>query len=125
MNRRPISNARSHWHLDEDDVIVRKLATLGVRARIFHRNVHDGQLRALVAEEPDGWHLSISHAPTPRKKSPPRAPRYPTWDELADARYGLLPDDIDAVMHLPPSDEYVAVHDTTFHLHEHPPRSIA
>jgi hypothetical protein len=27
------------------------------------------------------------------------------------------------VMHLPPEAEYVAVHDTTFHLHEHPERT--
>jgi hypothetical protein len=60
------------------------------------------------------WHLSVSH--TIRGT---RAPRYPTWDELADARYTLLPDDIDVVMHLPPPSEYVAVHDTTFHLHEY------
>jgi len=50
--------------------------------------------------------------------------RYPTWDEIADARDQLLPVDVGFVMHLPARGEYVAVHPTTFHLHEHPaPRS--
>lgn len=75
-------------------------------------------LRALVAEEPAGWHLSISFADDCRRPT-----RYPTWDEIAHARYELLPDDIDVVMHLPPPGEYVALHPTTFHLHEHPERT--
>ena len=44
--------------------------------------------------------------------------RYPTWDEIADARDELLPGDVEFVMYLPRSGEYVAVHDSTFHLHE-------
>jgi hypothetical protein len=42
--------------------------------------------------------------------------------EIADARDVFLPADVACVMHLPRSAEYVALHDTTFHLHEHPPR---
>lgn len=83
----------------------------------FERQVHDGRLRACRAEEPAGWHLSISHTPTGRSQ------RYPTWDEIAHARYELLPHWLDVVMHLPAPGEYVAVHDTCFHLHEHPERS--
>jgi len=82
----------------------------GAGPRVFQRNVGDGRLTALVADEPViGWHLSISH---------PR--RYPSWDEIAHARYSLLPADLDFVMHLPPLDEYVAIHDNCFHLHQHP-----
>ena len=43
-----------------------------------------------------GWHLSIS-APN----------RYPTWDEIAAARYQLLSDDLYFVMGLPQSKDYV------------------
>lgn len=89
----------------------------GWTARGFTRNVSDGQLRALVAREPGGWHLSISFV---NHRGQPT--RYPRWDEITHARYELLPDDIDVVMHLPPEDQYLAVHDTTFHLHEHPER---
>lgn len=69
----------------------------------------------IVAHEPLGrdgsyrWHLSISHAS-----------RYPTWDEIAEARYQLLDDDLYMVMVLPPSSEYVNAHPNCFHLHELP-----
>jgi hypothetical protein len=51
------------------------------------------------------WHLSISHPA-----------RYPTWDEIADVRYKLVPDDVTMAMLLPPRDEYVNAHDNCFHL---------
>jgi hypothetical protein len=54
-----------------------------------------------------GWHLSISHPW-----------RYPTWDEIAAARYALVPDAVTMAMVLPPSDEYVNLHPNCFHLHE-------
>lgn len=84
----------------------------------WRRTVTDGRLHALVCEEPAGWHLSISFADDCNRPT-----RYPSWDEIAHARYELLPDDVDFVMHLPPPGEYVACHPTTFHLHEHPERS--
>ena len=55
----------------------------------------------------DGWHLSISHPD-----------RYPVWDEIRDARYALLPDDVMIAMFLPPMDEYVNVHPNCFQLWE-------
>jgi hypothetical protein len=109
---RPITRQRSSW---------KRLGPVptvpGWQAHAFVRNVSDGQLRSLVAEEPQGWHLSISFI---NHRGDPS--RYPTWDEISHARYELLPDGIDVVMHLPPAGEYVAVHETTFHLHEHPER---
>lgn len=54
-----------------------------------------------------GWHLSISHPS-----------RYPTWDEVAKARYDLLPTDITIAQILPPPGEYVNVHEFCFHLHQ-------
>lgn len=57
-----------------------------------------------------GWHLSISSTK-----------RYPTWDEIAHARYELLPDDALMMMELPPKGEYINIHENTFHLHENVP----
>jgi hypothetical protein len=105
---RPLTRARSPWVEVEGEHEI-----AGVRARVWRRNVGDGRLAAICALEPDGWHLSISHA-----GHGSRLVRYPTWDEIADARYALLPPDITVAMFLPPPGEYVALHDTTFHLHE-------
>jgi hypothetical protein len=44
--------------------------------------------------------------------------RYPTWDEIADARYQFVPNDLTMAMLLPPREQYVNLHETTFHLHE-------
>jgi hypothetical protein len=55
----------------------------------------------------DPWHLSIAH-PT----------RYPTWDEIARARYTLLPDVAWMAMYLPPKDEYINLHRNCFQLYE-------
>ena len=51
------------------------------------------------------WHLSMSHPS-----------RYPTWDEIADVRYELVPPDVTMAMLLPPPEEYLNVHETTLHL---------
>lgn len=90
---------------------------LVVTAHYFDRRVNDGTLWAIVSEEPQGWHMSVSFRNQRGEFS-----RYPTWDEIAHARYELLPPDLDFVMHLPPMEEYVNLHATTFHLHEHPER---
>lgn len=54
----------------------------------------------------DRTHLSISH---------PR--RDPTWEEIAAARYALLPRMRDCVLVLPPDDEYVNVVEHCFQVH--------
>jgi len=62
----------------------------------------------LVGKEANGrWHLSIAHVD-----------RYPTWDEIRDARYALVPDHITMAMLLPPREKYVNVHPCCFHLWE-------
>ena len=53
------------------------------------------------------WHLSISH-PT----------RFPTWTEIHDARYALIPDDCTMAMLLPPKAQYINIEETCFHLTE-------
>ena len=66
-----------------------------------------GECRIFVGKEPPGWHMSISHPS-----------RYPTWDEIRDARYELVPDGVTMAMLLPPRSQYVNVHSFCFHLHE-------
>lgn len=51
------------------------------------------------------WHMSISHPE-----------RYPTWDEIADARYELTPTDVTMAMILPVPDLYLNLHPYCFHL---------
>jgi hypothetical protein len=88
---------------------------LGVTEQTWTRQVSDGDLLAIVGEEPDGWHLSISF-----RDHRDRLSRYPRWDEISDARYRLVPDEVTMGMLLPPPEQYVAAHDTTFHLHQWP-----
>lgn len=120
--RDPATRQRSPWiQQPQDPAIAALVASEGHGAWVpamWTRNVSDGVLMALVGEEPEGWHLSISHGRGGRPG------RYPTWDEQADAREMLLPADVAFVMHLPAeSSPCVATHPTTFHWHEHPARS--
>jgi hypothetical protein len=66
-----------------------------------------GRLTVMVSRDDGKWHMSVSH-PT----------RYPTWDEIRDARYEFIPDEITMAMFLPPRDQYINVHENCFHLHE-------
>ena len=95
------------WWRDEQ----RTMGAVGIHA--YRLNLDDGRLAVIVAKEPKGWHLSISHADHHGEPD-----RYPTWDEIADARYDLLPNDVTVAMLLPPREQYVNLHDTTFHLHQ-------
>ena len=64
-----------------------------------------GECSVLAAKEGDKWHLSIAHRS-----------RYPTLDEIRDARYKFVPDDVTMAMIYPPKDEYVNLHNNCFHL---------
>ncbi len=70
-----------------------------------------GAIKALVSRDEGlqgkSWHISVSHPH-----------RYPTWDEIREARYALIPDNAYMVMILPPKTEYVNVHKNCFHLWE-------
>jgi hypothetical protein len=112
MSRAPMSKIRSEW----TELTIPPGTALEADARAFQRNVTDGHLTVIVGTIPgEGCHLSISH----RTNHPtPRPGRYPTWDEIADARYRFCPADVTMAMLLPPESEYVAIHDTAFHLHE-------
>jgi len=78
-------------------------ASLEPGARAFRL----GECLVFVGHSADGWHMSISHPS-----------RYPTWDEIKEARYSLLPKNITVAMLLPPPDEYVNIHENCFHLWE-------
>jgi hypothetical protein len=108
--RDPLTRQRSDW------ADVGAFDCDGAPGRAYRRNVHDGFLSALLTQEPHGQHLSVAHHNGAARKD--RARRYPTWDELADARYRLCAPGVDMVMILPPLDDYVACHPTTFHLHQ-------
>ena len=67
-------------------------------------------LRAIVSRDTDKryWHISISRSDG----------CYPNWDEIADARYDLIPWDVDMALLLPPPDDYVNHHLTVLQLTE-------
>lgn len=67
-----------------------------------------GNIGIMVGLEPNvGWHLSISHPH-----------RYPTWDEIRNARFVMTPNEVTMAFILPPSSEYVNIHPNCFHLFE-------
>jgi hypothetical protein len=66
-----------------------------------------GECSVIVTREDDRWHMSIAH---------PR--RYPTWDEVATARYRAIPANTWMAMMLPPPERYVNVHSNCFQLVE-------
>lgn len=66
-----------------------------------------GQCKVFAGIELGKWHMSISH-PT----------RYPTWDEIKEARYRFVPNKPMMAMLLPPKEQYINIHPNCFHLHE-------
>jgi hypothetical protein len=123
MKPQPITKQRSPWQEVPVPDRIRAVNPEAHGLALWERRVSDGLLVALVCQEPLGvgrrleWHLSISFRNHRGDLS-----RYPSWDEMAHARYELLPGDLEFVMFLPPVGDYVALHDTTFHLHEYPQR---
>jgi hypothetical protein len=97
--------------------IPRELAAAVPGAVGYQKDLRDGHLSVFVALEPPGWHMSISHRSNLVDVTGHYIPgRYPTWDEIHEARYQFIPDKVTMAMLLPPSGEYVNVHPTTFHL---------
>lgn len=68
-----------------------------------------GRCRVLVSRQRAGWHMSIS-----------REDRLPSWEEIRDARYALIPDEATMALLLPPMGEYVNVHEFCMQLYEIP-----
>lgn len=82
---------------------VRKLLEPGSRAYTM------GGCRIIVSQQRAGWHLSVSHET-----------RMPTWEEVRDARYALVPDEATMALLLPPRAEYVNVHEFCLQMYEIP-----
>jgi len=123
--RDPITKQRSEWYDVTDHAVFRPVLdglqdSGSVEITIAIRRVHDGLLEAFRSTDNGKLHLSICWKPQSEMQARRGKVRYPTWDEIADARDVLLPEDKEFVMFLPKAEEYVAVHATTFHLHEHP-----
>lgn len=92
-------------------------AAVGPGVAAYQRDLSDGHLTVLVSANDDGrWHMSISHRRD--SKSGPVPGRNPTWTEIRDARYLFMPPELTVAMLLPPKEEYVNLHGTTFHLWE-------
>lgn len=120
MDRDPITKQRSPWQeVMNEELLVQVVAASGSEdVHYYIRRIHDGILRAIRSVDNGLLHLSISWLPHSERQAKRGRLRYPTWDEIADARDVLLPDDIEFVMFLPKAGEYVAHHVNTFHLHE-------
>lgn len=75
-----------------------------------------GDTTAHVAHELGLWHMSIS---VPH--------RYPTWDEIYQAWYDLVPgaETRTGAILLPPKAEYVNIHLNCFHVHELSPSEVS
>ena len=73
----------------------------------------NNNLAVICGQEPCGsrgelrWHLSVSHNK-----------RNPTWEEIRDLRYALVPDEAMMAMFLPSRSDYVNAHQYCFHLFE-------
>lgn len=61
--------------------------------------------RVIVSIDAGLWHMSISHPS-----------RLPTYDELKNARYKYLPDEIMAAQIFPPQAEFVNLHPYCLHV---------
>jgi hypothetical protein len=86
--------------------------TIGlVGADVWQRDIADRHLTVISSIDDGNLHLSISH-----RRDDLSPGRYPTWDEIVDARYRFCPDNMTMAMLLPPKAEYVNIHSTTFHL---------
>jgi hypothetical protein len=105
MSRGAVANPDRRRELREVPIPAALALTLEPGTRAFRF----GGCRVLLSKQRAGWHLSIS-----------RSDRLPSWEEVRDARYALIPDDATMVMLLPPRREYVNVHEFCFQLYEIP-----
>ena len=74
--------------------------------RTFEKEVKTGRLTVMIAKEGGFEHLSIAHSTTvagPDGKHDHG--RYPTWDEIKEARYRFMDHSINVAMLLPGKGE--------------------
>jgi hypothetical protein len=96
------------FHEIEIPSYLRDILEPGTRAFLMAR------CRILVGEQKAGWHLSIS-----------KQDKLPSWEEVRDARYELIPDEATMALLLPARSEYVNVHEFTLQMYEIPAEYIA
>jgi hypothetical protein len=104
---RPDAEVMPPMRLEEIPTTLDDHAAMGLPAFAYMRRYRLGECTVIVTKEYGKWHLSIAH---------PR--RYPSWDEVAQARYRLLPEDMWVAMFLPPPGEYVNLHRNCFQVFE-------
>lgn len=108
-NRRPSFEERRPSALREipaPDALQARLVNVN-DANSYLRCYVLGECSVIVTKEYGRWHLSIAHTR-----------RYPTWDEIAEARYRILPPDITAALILPPKEHYVNLNKHCFQVVE-------
>lgn len=66
-----------------------------------------GRCSVIVSIDNGKWHLSIS---TPKES--------PTYDEIKDARYKYIPDNVYMAQIFPPKAEFINIHKYCHHLFE-------
>jgi hypothetical protein len=123
-----VARELAEWLASPADEEVAQLlrATGATDVAILRRQVYDGELRAIRSCDPPEhhWRLSVTHWPRTRRAR--KHPRFPYWEELADARAELLPPNIEVVLFVPHPDQLIGVKEQpTFHLQERrgPPRT--
>lgn len=96
-------------------------------SRSYQKHLPPGFLICMVerkmddANFPDGrWHLSISHNMMVRTGPSNTPGRFPTWEEIKEARYKFLPPDVNMAIMFPPVELYYNRHETCLHLLEIP-----
>lgn len=73
-----------------------------------------GECSVIVSHDlGEKWHLSIAHHE-----------RYPHWDEIAEARYRLLPPDVTMAILLPPEEQWINLHKNCFQMHQIFPKEL-
>lgn len=105
MSKAATRNPDRRRELTEIEIPPHVQALLEPGSRAFRM----GGCRIIVSQQRAGWHLSIS-----------KPNRLPTWEEVRDARYALVPDGATMALLLPPMSEYVNVHDYCLQMYEIP-----
>lgn len=108
--------SRTGWQeIPASPVIRGMLPQAKVYQKVVDENGGESQyrLQVIVGPELHGFHLSISCTPLFGARR-----RYPNWDEIIEARWEFCPPKMTLAMLLPPKEQYVNIHDTTFHLWE-------
>jgi hypothetical protein len=120
MGEHKLERVKGHGWSERDlrAMVARSADELGAMKQLAltgTRMFDKGACKVLVSQEPRPkmddtrtyWHLSISCQN-----------RYPTWEEIKDARYSLLPMGLTFAQILPPMNEYTNIHPNCFHLWE-------